>query len=107
LQRKLTKIKTDNISGSFYLSSIYIIAKNFKKTAIKTEKNEKKLKKSDFSVIVKKKVISPSLRGAKRRSNPEKKRACTGLLRYARNESYALRTYQVLLCKTCGNDREN
>ena len=50
------------------------MAKNFKKTAIKTEKNEKKLKKSDFSVIVKKKVISPSLRGAKRRSNLERER---------------------------------
>ena len=48
LQRKLTKIKTDNISGSFYLSSIYIMAKKFKKTAIKTEKNEKKFKKSEF-----------------------------------------------------------
>ena len=35
--------------------------KNFKKTAIKKEKKEKKFKKSDFSVIVKKKVISPSL----------------------------------------------
>ena len=38
------------------------MAKNFKKTAIKTEKNEKKFKKSDSSVI----------RGGKRRSNPEK-----------------------------------
>ena len=28
------------------------------------------------------------------------------LLTKSRNESYALRTYQVLLCKTCGNDRE-
>ena len=38
------------------------MAKNFKKTAIKTEKNEKKFKKSDSSVI----------RGGKRRSNPER-----------------------------------
>ena len=35
------------------------MAKNFKKTAIKTEKSEKKFKK----------VILPSLRGAKRRRN--------------------------------------
>ena len=50
--------------------------------------------------------IHLSLRGAKRRSNPERECWYTGLLRYARNESYAMRTYQVLLCKTCGNDRE-
>ena len=30
--------------------------------------------------------IHLSLRGAKRRSNPEKERWCTGLLRYARND---------------------
>ena len=38
------------------------MAKNFKKTAIKTEKMKKSLKK----------VIPLSLRGAKRRSNPKK-----------------------------------
>jgi len=60
----------------------------------------------EFSVIASSLAILLSLRGAKRRSNPEKERACTRLLRYARNESYALRTYQVLLCKTCGNTGE-
>jgi len=39
LQRKLLKIKADDILGSFYLISIYIMAKKLKKTAIKMKKN--------------------------------------------------------------------
>ena len=39
-----------------------------------------------LSVIARKNLIHLSLRGAKRRSNPEKERWYTGLLRYARND---------------------
>ena len=39
-----------------------------------------------FYVTASSLAILLSLRGAKRRSNPEKERACTGLLRYARND---------------------
>ena len=49
-----------------------------------------------------------SLRGAKRRSNPEKERACTGLLRYARNDdgkkiaaSSAAMTGEIYAAMTC------
>ena len=42
-----------------------------------------------LSVIARKNLIHLSLRGAKRRSNPEKERWYTGLLRFARNESHA------------------
>ena len=38
------------------------------------------------SVFARSLAILLSLRGAKRRSNPEKKRWYTGLLRYARND---------------------
>ena len=39
------------------------MAKKFKKTAIKTEKNEKKFKKSDFSVIARREATKQSREG--------------------------------------------
>ena len=54
------------------------MAKNFKKTAIKMKKKEKKFKK----------VIHLSLRGAKRRGNPFNQCSLSGLLRCARNDVF-------------------
>ena len=84
------------------------MAKNFKKTAIKTEKKKKKFKKSDSfchneekrdsSVITSSLAIPPSLRGAKRRSNPKRERACTGL---PRPKGLAMSRTLCVLTKFC------
>ena len=52
-----------------------------------------------LSVIARKNLIHLSLRGAKRRSNPEKERWYTGLLRFARNDGYR----QILFTIFCKN----